>query len=75
MRERLVDGLPCDDYPFGLAFFVRLSRAPDKHMSIPDPERRLQLATRSVHRPGLNASGTFGSAFNRTPSQRIKASQ
>ena len=30
MLECLVGGWPCDDYPLGLAFFVRLSGVPDK---------------------------------------------
>jgi hypothetical protein len=30
MIEHVLDGLPWDDYLFGFAIFVRLSKAPDK---------------------------------------------
>jgi hypothetical protein len=38
MPECLVDGWPCDDYSLGLAFFVRLSGAPDKTDRFPGLE-------------------------------------
>ena len=75
MIEHVLDGLPCDDYLFGFAILVRLSKVPDKHRSLPEPEHQRQSVRRSVLRRGLHTSSALALAINKLPSQRIKASQ